>query len=346
MCADRPVVIKASSGKDIDALVADLSADRAVARETAVARLIVIGARVVERLVDVVASAAPPHARVAALRALEAIADRRGFEPTLRALDDSDPTVAAGAVSAVRPFLRGGRGAIGLDRLAAVALDPTRNDGVRLAAVQALADLDSATLQPLWTILRDDVNAAVRTYARARAAGRAEPQVGPAALLETAAAGTLPEDAGMVRRAIGQAGDAVALTTLHRVIERVRERESTEGVPQRDEWRTARAAAHAALAARGSRLALYDLRESLERTTTPLPVEFLAALSAIGDLSCLEPIAAAYARWSASGHAERDWWRKHLVDAFRAIVSRERLTRRHAVMKKIAKRCPGLLNER
>jgi hypothetical protein len=75
-------------------------------------------------------------------------------------------------------------------------------------------------------------------------------------------------------------------------------------------------------------------------------VEFLAAISAIGDLSCLEPIAAAYARWSASGHAERDWWRRHLVDAFRAIVSRERLTRRHAVMKKIAKRWPDLLKER
>jgi hypothetical protein len=63
-----------------------------------------------------------------------------------------------------------------------------------------------------------------------------------------------------------------------------------------------------------------------------LPVEFLAALSMVGDASCLEAIAAAHARASDS------WWRDHLADTFQAIVGRERLTRRHAVIKKIEKR--------
>ena len=102
----------------------------------------------------------------------------------------------------------------------------------------------------------------------------------------------------------------------------------------------ARAAAHVALASRGSRLALYDLRESLESADAPLPVEFLAALSLVGDASCLEAIAAAYARPAASGRGRDDWWRQHLADAFRAIVAREAITRRHAVMKKIEKRWP------
>src|SRR3990167_8946536 len=46
------------------------------------------------------------------------------------------------------------------------------------------------------------------------------------------------------------------------------------------------------LADRGSRLALYDVRETLETVPGPLPVEFLSALTAVGDVSCLEPIAA------------------------------------------------------
>ena len=94
--------------------------------------------------------------------------------------------------------------------------------------------------------------------------------------------------------------------------------------------RLARAAAHVALAGRGSRLALYDLRESLERRKAPLPVEFLTALSTIGDASCLEAIAGAHREATRTR-----WWRDHLADAFRTIVAREKLTRRHAVIKKI-----------
>ena len=57
----------------------------------------------------------------------------------------------------------------------------------------------------------------------------------------------------------------------------------------------------------------------------------------VGDASCLEAVAAAHAK------AKDAWWRHHLADAFYTIVTRERLTSRHAVMKKIAKRSPGLV---
>jgi hypothetical protein len=104
-----------------------------------------------------------------------------------------------------------------------------------------------------------------------------------------------------------------------------------------------RAATHLALAQRGSRLALYDLRETIESARQPVAVEFLAAVTAIGDASCLESLAATYARQAASG--PDDWWRRHLADAFRTIVSREKITRRHAVVKKIEKRWKTALDE-
>jgi hypothetical protein len=107
----------------------------------------------------------------------------------------------------------------------------------------------------------------------------------------------------------------------------------------RDQWRLTRAAAHVALAHRGSRLALYDLRESVEASKGPLPVEFLAAISLIGDASCVEAIAAAHAK------AKDSWWRRHLAEAFSAIVHREKLTRRHAVMRKAERKWKRAVDE-
>jgi hypothetical protein len=130
-------------------------------------------------------------------------------------------------------------------------------------------------------------------------------------------------------------------------VERIRdrEREAGEAPAVRAEWMAARAAAHVALASRGSRLALYDIRETLETAAGPLPVEFLSALTAVGDASCLEPIAAAFDRAAASGGTRDDWWHRHLASAFRVIVARERVTRRHQVARKIDRRWKGVLTE-
>ena len=59
----------------------------------------------------------------------------------------------------------------------------------------------------------------------------------------------------------------------------------------------------------------------------------------LGDVSCLEPIAAAFAHAEASVKSD-DWWRRSLREAFHAIVERHAITRRHAMMKKVAKRWP------
>lgn len=333
------MVIKASSRTKIDALIADLDSERAVVRESAVTRLTLIGARALQRLMALAGDPlTAPSARVATLRVLEGIGHTRSLDVVLRAMDDADSVVATAAVDAARPFLRGPRGATVVDRLTTMALDRTRDETLRLAALRVLSDLEASTIQPLYAALANDQSTAIAALA-ADPGEREPPFANAAARVKAAADGELAQDPAALRRAITQEGKAVSLTTLHRIIERVREREGAEP-HRRMDWMTARAAAHAALAGRGSRLALYDLRETLETATTPLPVEFLSALHQIGEALCLEAIAHAYAQ------TVDEWWRNELADVFRLIVSRERITGRHAIMKRIGKRWPAILEAR
>ena len=216
-------------------------------------------------------------------------------------------------------------------------LDRARPEVVRLAALRALRDLDAATIAPLLASLANDPSVAVRTEAGLSSGAAPRAPEDPTAEIARAAAGTLPDDPTALRHAVRLAGATAPVATLQKVIDRVREREGSETPATRDQWRLTRAAAHLALAHRGSRIALYDLRESLEGSKGPLPVEFLAALSLIGDASCVEAIAAAHAR------AKDPWWRGHLARAFRDIVAREQLTKRHAALRRVEKRWPGLI---
>ena len=130
----------------------------------------------------------------------------------------------------------------------------------------------------------------------------------------------------------------VALPVLHQLIEKVRFHEGTLTGEPRAAWMALRATVHVLLAQRGSRLALYDLRETLESSRGPLPVEFLAAVDVVGDASCVEPLAAAYAHAVAAGLRPDDWWRQRVADVFRTVVRREGLTRRHAAGKRVTAR--------
>ena len=333
-------MIKASSATQIAGLIADLSSSRTVAREAAIARLTILGARAVDPLIALVESSTDAEARAAALRTLEAIGDPHARIAVVRALDDSEPIVAAAAASAARRYLRGPHGAGVLDRLTRGALDRSREPTVRIAAIRAVTQLPASTIGPLLTALREDPEASIRELAGTATPAPRKRKADPEAILTAAAGGALPPDPDVLRHAITSGESASNLTDLLRVIEVVRDREARERPERREGWRAARAAAHLCLAHRGSRIALYDLRESLESKDARQPVEFLAALSAVGDASCLEPIAAAHAR------ADDRWWKDHLVDTFRTIVSRERLTRRHAVIKKIEKRWPAILRPR
>jgi HEAT repeat protein len=343
LCSDLIVVIRASSSREIAALIADLSADNPVQRDAAVARLSVIGVRAVERLVALVDSTAPPKARTAALGALEAIGDLRAVDAALHVLDDQDAGVASAAATTARAFLRGPRGAVVIDRLTGAAVDTRRDARVRLAAIQALGGLEGSSLKPLWTSLAADPHPEIRRLVKRVRSPRESAVRDPIDEINDAADRELPEDPDTLRDALTRARDTVPLTAVHRLIERLREREAGErAASRREEWMRVRAAAHVTLASRASRLAVYDLRETLRSADGPLPVEFLAALSQIGDATCLHDIAAAYGRSST----DNQWWRERLSDTFRTIVAREGITRRHRALRKIQKDWPDLLDAR
>jgi hypothetical protein len=333
------LAITRSAAQQIEALVADLSSNDPVTRESAIARLTLIGPRAVTRLITLSGRGHPTSARTAALRALEEIDDPRAFDAAIVALDDPDAEVALAAISLARACLHRPSGADALDRLTAISLDRTRPDAIRLAALDALRHLDRKTLAPLLKSLAADPAAVVQAEATADRGRVRRQRNEPGQILERAAEQGLPDEPAALHRAIIRAGDQVALSILLRIVERVRDRETGTPAAARGEWAAVRAAAHVALANRASRLALYDLRESLERANGRLPIEFLTALTLVGDASCLQAMAAAYAR-------SRDaWFRERLVDVFRAVVKRERLTRRNAVMKKIRKRWPGTFEQ-
>jgi HEAT repeat protein len=178
-------VITRSPTRPIERLVADLASNNAVERETAIARLTVLGSRAVERLISVIQGAGTPAARAAALRALEAIADARALTAILRAVDDPESEVAVAAIAASRVFLSGKHGAAALDRLTTAALDRQRADTVRAAAVRAIGELEPATIKPLLAKLTDDASEAVRAAAALRIGRKRAPD--PATMLADAA---------------------------------------------------------------------------------------------------------------------------------------------------------------
>jgi hypothetical protein len=337
------VAIRTSSAKEIDGLIADLASDRALAREAAIARLTVIGPRAVDRLVSLIDQPDRSIAcRVAALRALEGLGDPRGLESALRAAVDAEADIAAAGVAVIRTFVGGRHGVTAVDGLTAIGLNQAANETVRLDALEALADLDATTVQPLWQALARDPNPRVRaraleaTQARSRKPSRPTSASAAERLASIALQG-LPDDPEFLSRLLTLDGPAASPSHLHRIIERIRDQEGAEPPARRAGWKRARGSAHVALAKRSSLLGLYDLREALESASGPLPVEYLAALAVVGDRSCLEAIAVAH------GRATDRWWREHLADTFRAIVKRDHLTGRHAVMKKIQKRWPAIL---
>jgi HEAT repeat protein len=328
------VAVKASLRRQVDALLAHLSSDDVSARESAVARLSVVGARAVGRLVQFVDSGGlqPVVARSAALRALEAIGDPQSLDAAARALNDPDGDVALAAAGVLRELIHGPRSAQAVEALTRVAVDRRRPDAIRLGAIDALSALEASSLKPLIQVLRDDPSEAVRIAVREQPVpgGRSIDAVDR---LHAAAQGTPLDSPSVLQQAVVQAGDLVPLSLLRELIERIRERETTEPASRQAEWMVVRAATHSVLAHRNSRIALYDLRETLQASTGPLPVEFLNVLRLLGDASCLEAIAAAHGR-----ARQENWWRDQLAGVFHAIVRRERMTRRHPVIKKIERR--------
>lgn len=315
-------------------MIAALGGTDDVQREAAVARLAVIGPRAVEHLLHAYPSATA-LSRCAILRALEATADARALPIAREALNGSSLELSLAAAGTLRGLLASADASKdAFDALMSAALDGNRPTELRVAAFEALRDLPRDIVQPIRATLASDSDIAVRAAAGAREDSGAR--------WHAAVGGDLPSHADALKDLIASRHTEARLTELQRLVDHVRARETAEtDAARRAEWRAVRGSLHQALASRGSRLALYDLRDSL-LDEGPLPVTFLAAIEEIGDASCVEALAGAYDESSRSADV---WWREHLAGAFRAIVRREGLTRRHLVVKRALARWPAATSE-
>jgi hypothetical protein len=337
------VAIRKSAAAEIEHLIQDLCGADAVARETAGARLAVIGVRGVPHLIVAFGHTVSAVARAAIFKVLEASPDRRGVDLAIEQLHaaEADPKVRMAALALLGAHLDGEESPRALDALSAAALDADRPDTLRLQAIDVIERALPHVLKPLRKRLAKDGSAAVRGWA-CRGAAAAGAAIDPRAALQSVAAGEAA-DPSLLRDLVPAGSADTPLPTLHRVIEMARTREdSAPAAADRMEWRAVRGSVHLALAQRGSRVAVYDLRESLAGAAEALPAGFVEAAALVGDGSCLEPIAEALARVPATLDRRDQQWRDGLLRAGRAIVERERLTRRHAVIRKIARVSPGV----
>jgi hypothetical protein len=294
----------------MDRLIADLQSSESIRRDAAVARLRILGSRALPRLIDLVASHESAVVRALALDAIEGIDDVRVIDVAYDALRDGDIEVVIAALGVLRRWVAEETGTRLLDAITAITVDRNRDARVRVAALAALSELPEHLVRPI----RD----------------QAPPPE---------SAGPSLDDPVQVREWIQAYGAGATLNTLHELVTRTREREHAESSSQlRSEWLQARGRAHQALAKRDSVVALYDLRETFEGATSALPQSFLSTATAIGDASCLEPLARA---WAASGK-DLDW--KHQLSmTATAIMRREKLTGRSAVVKKLRANFPGFV---
>ena len=295
---------------DIDRLIADLHASDSIRRDAAVARLRILGNRALPRLIDLVASHESAVVRALALDTLEGIDDVRVIDAAFERLRDGDIDVVIAALGVLRRWVAEETGTRLLDAITAITVDRTRDARVRVAALAALSELPEHLVRPI----RD----------------QAPPPE---------SAGPSLEDPLQVREWIQAYGAGATLNTLHELVTRTREREHAESSSRlRSEWLEARGRAHQALAKRNSLLALYDLRETFEAATAALPQSFLSTAAAIGDASCLEPLARA---WAAAGKDLE--WTHQLSTTAAAIMRREKLTGRSAAVKKLRANFPGFV---
>jgi len=295
---------------DIDRLIADLQSSDSIRRDAAVARLRILGNRALPRLIDLVAAHESAAVRALALDVLEGLDDVRAIDVAFDALRDGNIEVVIAALGVLRRWVAEETGTRLLDAITAITVDRSRDARVRVAALAALSELPEHLVRPI----RD----------------QAPPPE---------SAGPSLDDPVQVREWIQAYGAGATLSTLHELITRTREREHAESSSRlRSEWLQARGRAHQALAKRDSLVALYDLRETFEAATGALPQSFLSTAAAIGDASCLEPLARA---WATAGK-DLDW-NHQLSTTAATIMRREKLTGRSAAVKKLRANFPGFI---
>jgi hypothetical protein len=340
-----------SRARDIHELVRRLGSEKPAERDAAAARLRLLGERALPALIEAL-RAPDRRARLAALQALEGVAPRRALARVLPLVEDTDPEVARSAIewavaspgpgvasalarathgdapvarAAVQGLgrLAAGRSAEALDALLAVLLDEERPETLRLHALDALPGLAAPERRAVLGRLRGTRSPALAARVAALEGRKPRP------------AG---DDLEAVHRALGEASDAAlpalldvverrgapaSLPALRRLLDRLGPAPGREGRARAE----VAARVHGLLAAMGSRIALYDLRERLSARPVATPGALLEAAARIGDASLAPALAALAAEAPALAPA--------CVRSFRAIVAREKLVRRSAALRAV-----------
>lgn len=322
-----------SRSRQIQELVAALAAASAAERESAEARLRLLGARAVLPLVAAL-QASDPATRKGALHVLERLEDARARSAVLGAAADPDASVAHAAVvalarrtdaDAVRAEERALRHADASVRreaarglaaaFAAGSVEATESvlslledreaeEGLRLIALEAVARLPDGERRGVLRRLGTLEGELARRVAALR--GEAPPQVRLLAeiALEVDAAPAGPE----------------SVPRLHDALRRL------AALPAGEAW-ALRLRVHRELVARESRIALYDLREMLEQRPAGDAEAVLDLVGRIGDASFV-PALARLAH-EAPAHTAA------CVEALAALLHRERFKKTHRAVKAV-----------
>jgi hypothetical protein len=348
------VPIVPSRSARIHELLGRLASGGPAERDSAVAGLTLLGTRVIEPLRARLATASA-DARLAAVEVFDRIEHPAALAPLLELARDDDEPVALRAMEALgsRPdgrtvealagvlacpgpasrrraaasalaHLQAGGLVEALDPLAARLLDEREEAGLRAAILDDLRaqqpPLSPATLRPL--LKRLDASADWKLAARARST--ATPPVPLDRLVdELVSPGRSSEALARTTAALTLRG-APAIPALLQALERLGPpgRGGEDASPLR-----ARAAIHEALAALDSRVALYDLRETLATGPGTVMPALLRAAARVGDGSLVPLIARAVAEKTASLDA--------CADALASIVAREKLRKTSAACRSV-----------
>jgi len=346
-------IVPSRSGR-IQGLLGRLASGGPAERDSAVAGLTLLGARVIEPLRALLPTA-NGAARLAALEVLERIEDHGALAPLLDLVRDEEEPVAQRAMEALggRPDPRAAKVLAGvlagpapasrrrsaalalvrlqaaglveaLDALAARLLDEREETGLRLAILEALRaqepPLAPATLRPLLKRLA--------ASADPQLAARARPTTDAAVPLERLVdelVAPARSDEAVARTSAALAGrGAPAIPALRQALERLGPpRRGGEDAPSL----RGRAAIHEALAALDSRVALYDLRETIATRPRAVMPALLRAAGRVGDGSLVPVLARAVAEEAA--------WLDECAEALAAIVAREKLRKTSAACRSV-----------
>jgi len=317
-----------SRSRQIQELVAALAASSAAERESAVARLRLLGARAALPLVRAL-QAGDPATRLGALRALERSDDPRARAAVIGAAADPDPSVARAALVLLAP--RSDTAAAAAIARALRHADPSVRREAARGLLAAFAAGSVEATEALLTLLEDaDADEALRLVALeavarlpARDRGSVLARLGtpPGELGRRVAAlrGEAPPETRLLAELSQQLDaapeGAAGVPLLHAALRRL----SAEA-PDHAGW-PLRLRLHAALADRGSRIALYDLREMLEaRPPRDAPALLLLA-ARIADATFVPALARlAHDAPASTGGCG---------DALHAIIRREGLKKSH-----------------